>query len=66
VSTIIANAHLPLFANLLNGTKLEGIFFQGIFTDLTPNWCVTALHLDGCLCVLTLAWPPHVAADPTL
>lgn len=38
VSTIIANAHLPLLANLLDGTALAGIFFQGIYTDLTPNW----------------------------
>lgn len=38
VSTIIANAHLPFLANLLNGTGLAGIFFQGIYTDLTPNW----------------------------
>jgi hypothetical protein len=38
VSTIIANAHLPFLANLFNGTALAGIFFQGIYTDLTPNW----------------------------
>jgi hypothetical protein len=28
VSTIIANAHLPFLANLLDGTALAGIFFQ--------------------------------------
>jgi hypothetical protein len=38
VSTIIANAHLPFLANLFDGTALAGIFFQGIYTDLTPNW----------------------------
>lgn len=38
MSTIIANAHLPFLANLLDGTGLAGIFFQGIYTDLTPNW----------------------------
>jgi hypothetical protein len=38
VSTILANAHLPFLANLFNGSALQGIFFQGIYTDLTPNW----------------------------
>jgi hypothetical protein len=38
VSTIIANAHLPFLANLFDATGLAGIFFQGIYTDLTPNW----------------------------
>lgn len=38
VSTIIANAHLPFVAELFAGTALSGIFFQGIYTDLTPSW----------------------------
>lgn len=38
LSTIIANAHLPFLADAMNGTVLDGLFFQGIFTDLTPNW----------------------------
>lgn len=38
VSTIIANAHLPFLAHALDGTAADGLFFQGIYTDLTPNW----------------------------
>jgi hypothetical protein len=38
VSTIIANAHLPFLAHALDGTAAGGLFFQGIYTDLTPNW----------------------------
>jgi hypothetical protein len=38
LSTIIANAHLPFLAGLFDSTGLAGIFFQGIYTDLTPNW----------------------------
>jgi hypothetical protein len=38
VSTIIANANLPFLAHALDGTTAGGLFFQGIYTDLTPNW----------------------------
>eukprot|EP00775_Hariotina_reticulata_P002590 gene2590-2892_t len=38
ISTIVASAHLPFLAGLFEGTYLSGLFFQGIYTDLTPNW----------------------------
>lgn len=38
LSTIIANAHIPFLADAMEGTAFDGLFFQGIFTDLTPNW----------------------------
>eukprot|EP00879_Flechtneria_rotunda_P030473 GHRR01033111.1.p1 GENE.GHRR01033111.1~~GHRR01033111.1.p1 ORF type:complete len:345 (+),score=109.43 GHRR01033111.1:97-1035(+) len=38
LSTIIANAHVPFLQQLLNGTAADKIFFQGIYTDLTPGW----------------------------
>lgn len=38
LSTIIANAHLPFLSTLFDGSAIQGIFFQGIYTDLTPNW----------------------------
>lgn len=38
VSTILANAHLPFLSAAIEDTAVDGIFFQGVFTDLTPNW----------------------------
>jgi hypothetical protein len=38
LSTIIANAHLPVLEHAFDGTVAGGLFFQGIYTDLTPNW----------------------------
>lgn len=38
ISTIIANASLPGLASLLKNTKVNQLFFQGVYSDLTPNW----------------------------
>ncbi|KAI8470399.1 MAG: hypothetical protein J3K34DRAFT_510286 [Monoraphidium minutum] len=41
LSTIVANAHLPGLSKLVAGTRMQALFFQGIYTDLTPNWYKT-------------------------